>query len=239
MQLDFVHEPEILGTGGGVRNAWDPHASEDFLVWNAKLLFAPNLARALAAHRAHDAIATLVLRAQPTGSTFAPVEVDTEGRVLRIRGEPRSNTRLGHARMFASVQILSARAHRDLPSQGDIFEHAYIPWLTRGEYVSSITDDSPWFDVGVTPAHYLEANMALATGTVRWPGIEPLASAVIADHSARVAPGAQIEASVLGRAAVVADGARLERVVAWDGAQVQSSLRNAIVTSAGRVVRIG
>src|SRR5436190_20338773 len=37
--LRFVHEPMILGTGGGVRNAWQPAAGEDFVVFNAKLLF--------------------------------------------------------------------------------------------------------------------------------------------------------------------------------------------------------
>src|SRR5438270_13996922 len=36
-RLRFVHEPNILGTGGGVRNAWRPQDGEDFLVVNAKL----------------------------------------------------------------------------------------------------------------------------------------------------------------------------------------------------------
>src|SRR5690242_16831338 len=47
-QLRFIHEPEILGTGGGVRNAWSATSQEALLAFNAKLVFAPDLQRALA-----------------------------------------------------------------------------------------------------------------------------------------------------------------------------------------------
>jgi NDP-sugar pyrophosphorylase family protein len=184
--LRFVHEPHILGTGGGVRNAWHPVDGEEFVVWNAKLLFEPDLARALEVHRQTDAIATLVLRELPAGSSFSPVEVDAEGRVLRIRAEPRAGAT--RVRMFTGVQILSARAHRDLPLDGDVFEHAYLPWLARGEYVASVSDDAPWMDVGVALRHYADANVALANAALRWPGITPTRSGIIAS-AARIGDG--------------------------------------------------
>jgi mannose-1-phosphate guanylyltransferase len=236
--LRFVHEPAILGTGGGVRNAWSPTEGEDFIVFNAKLLFAPDLERALAVHRRSRAIATLVLRALPSGGGFSPIETDADGRVRRIRGEPRDRAPGAERRMFTGVQILSARAHRDLPANGDIFEHAYIAWLARREHIASVTDDAAWFDVGVTPAHYLEANMALASGAVRWPGIERDAHGVIADRGARVSVDSQACDSVLGDGATVSDGASVRRVVAWPGAQVRGRLENAIVTTAGTVLRV-
>src|SRR5688572_30447267 len=83
VKLRFVHEPEILGTGGGVRNAWQPDDGEDFVVMNAKLLFAPDLARVLTAHRQAGAIATMVLRALPPGSRFTPIATATDGRIVR------------------------------------------------------------------------------------------------------------------------------------------------------------
>jgi mannose-1-phosphate guanylyltransferase len=236
VQLRFTHEPRILGTGGGVRHAWQPRADEDFMVVNAKLLFAPDLARALQVHRATGAIATMVLCPLPSGSTFATVEVDAEGAVRRIRGLP-SASEPGHvARMWSGVQVLSARAWQDLPLEGDMIEHAYLKWLARGEVVASVTDASPFFDVGVTLAHYLEANLALATGRVRWPGIEPSAGGVLCASGVQLGAGSVIEASVLGHGAVIADHVRLEQVVVWPGAQVTTSLTRAIVTTQGHVV---
>ncbi|MET0390420.1 MAG: sugar phosphate nucleotidyltransferase, partial [Polyangiales bacterium] len=46
VQLRFVHEPQILGTGGGVRNAWQPRGDEIFVVMNGKYVFAPDMAAA-------------------------------------------------------------------------------------------------------------------------------------------------------------------------------------------------
>jgi mannose-1-phosphate guanylyltransferase len=237
VRLRFTHEPSILGTGGGVRNAWQPRPDEDFVVVNAKLLFAPDLARALAVHRATGAIATMVLCPLPPGSSFAPVEVDTQGAVRHLRGLPPPH---GHglvARMWSGVQVLSARAWQDLPLDGDIIEHAYLKWLARGEVVASVTDAAPFFDVGVTLPHYLEANLALTTGRVHWPGISPSASRVLRASNVQLGTDSHIEASVLGEGAVIADHTRLDQVVVWPGARVTTSLTRAIVTTQGHVVR--
>jgi len=202
LALRFVHEPVILGTGGGVRNAWCPLPGEDLIVWNAKLVFAPDLARALAVHRERAAIATMVLRPMPEGSRFSAVEIDGEQRVRRIRGEPARDGGQRYLRcMFTGVQILSSRAWGDLPEQGDIVEHSYLRWLARGETVAAVVDDSPWLDVGVSLRGYLEANLALASGRITWPGITPAAGSTSASwaktsrfprayHSAASSPGA-------------------------------------------------
>ena len=238
MHLRFVHEPQILGTGGGLRNAWRPIDGEAFVVVNAKLVFAPDLARAIAVHQQTQAIATMVLRPLPQGSSFSPVEIEADGTVRTIRGGP-SRGRGGLARrMFTGVQILSARAWADLPEQGDLIEHAYLPWLARGELVASVTDDSPWIDVGVTPRHYLEANLAIATGGLRWPGITPTGSNLILGADSRIGPGSHLEQVVLGDGAEVKAGATLSRVVAWRGAKVPGDLTNAVITTSGAILQL-
>ncbi|MFI5309017.1 MAG: NDP-sugar synthase [Polyangiales bacterium] len=237
LALHFVHEQSILGTGGGVRNAWRPEPGEDLIVWNAKLVFAPDLGRALAVHREQDAIATMVLRPLPPGSSFTPVEIDGV-RVRRIRAEPAVATSASTRCMYTGVQILSSRAWRDLPAQGDIVEHAYLPWLARGERVAAVVDDSPWLDIGVSLRGYLDANLALASGRIRWPGIEPAPSSVLMGLGARVGAGCHLEEAVLGADTDVAPGVSLRRVVAWRGAHLQASLNDAIVTTSGQVVRV-
>lgn len=242
VRLSFVHEPVILGTGGGVRNAWQPVDGEDIVVMNAKLLFAPDLGRALEAHRQSEAIATMIVRPLPAGSGFSAVEIDAQDRVRRIRGLPRSASPSSSGlspRMWTSVQILSARAHRDLPESGDIIEQAYWRWLERGELVASVTEHAPWHDVGVTPRDYLQANLALASGSVRWPGIAPDARGVIADAHAELGTGSRLALSCVGEQAVIANGASLTRVVVWPGAHAGGELEDAVVTTAGRVVAVG
>jgi NDP-sugar pyrophosphorylase family protein len=252
VQLRFVHEAVILGTGGGVRNAVQPEAGEDVLTMNAKLLFAPNVARALAVHRHSGAIATMVLRALPEGSRFTAVRVAGDWRVLGIgtvAGEP---TPPGSAPyMYTGVQILSARAFRDLPENGDIVRHSYAAWLARGEVVAAVIDDAPWLDVGVTLRHYLDANLALARGELSWPGIVPEPGGVFVAGSgagdtleprglppAKIGAGTQLALTAVGAGAEVADEARLTRVVVWPGARAQGVLEDAVVTTSGRVVQV-
>jgi NDP-sugar pyrophosphorylase family protein len=238
VNLRFVHEPQILGTGGGLRNAWLPVAGESFVVMNAKLVFAPDLARAVAHHEQSRAIATMVLRALPPGSNFAPVEVESDGRVRRIRGLPGAARADLAPRMFTGVQILSARAWSDLPLQGDLIEHAYIPWLARGECVASITDEGPWMDVGVSPRHYLDANLALADGSVRWPGITPMPSCTIMGSDTFVGAGCALDHVVVGEGVAIASGTTLRRTVVWRGARVTCDLSDAVVVTDGTVVAI-
>jgi mannose-1-phosphate guanylyltransferase len=241
VELRYVHEPVILGTGGGVRNAWAARggpSGEDFVVMNAKLVFAPDIARALEQHRASGAIATMVLCALPANATFAPVEHDGAGRIHRMRGLPRNALASDLRRsMFTGLQILSARAFAELPPDGDIIEGAYLRWLERGEHVQGVLDDGAWLDVGVTVEHYLRANLALARGEIAWPGIEPDAAGNIIDRSVRVPMSAQLREVVLGRGAIIPDGAELARVVAWPGTKLPTQLSDAVVTSAGLIAR--
>jgi mannose-1-phosphate guanylyltransferase len=233
--LSFVHEPRILGTGGGVKRAWRPREGEDFLTWNAKLVFAPDVRAALARHRESGAIATLVLRPMPEHASFAPVLVDGEGRVRAIRGGAPVGSGELSPRMYTGVQVLHPRAHADLPDAGDIIEHAYQRWLQRGDVIASVTDHGPWHDVGVTLGHYLDANLALLRGEVRWPGIEPGPGAVIVAESAHVGAGARLHEVAVGAGARIAAGVRLERSIVWPGAVVSADLTDTIITPRGVV----
>jgi NDP-sugar pyrophosphorylase family protein len=242
--LRFVHEEQILGTGGGVRNAWQPQRDEDFVVMNAKLLFAPDLQRALRVHRESGAIATMVLRSMPPstsgGPSFAPVEVDGAGRIRKLRGLPKAaDSGTLAPRMYTGLQILSARAHRELPQDGDIIEHAYLHWIARGETVMGVLDDSPWMDVGVTPRHYLEANLALATGAIEWPGIHPGEGATLIAPDAHLDPAATVERSVLGPRAIIQAGTTLRDCVVWPGATAPPGDHDrTIFTTGGRMVSV-
>lgn len=238
LEMRFAPEPELLGTGGGVRAAVALQAravgalGDDDLViaFNGDIFFAPDLARAVAHHRRHDAYATMILRADPAAQRYGAIEIDEAGRVRRMLGKPDGPGDL-RAMMFTGVHVLSARAVADLPERGCIVRQGYQRWLER-EVIAGYVEDGPWRDLG-TPREYLAANLDLLEGRVRWPGIEdPRALAI--DPSAKVASDAIVETSVVGAGAVVAGGVELRRSVVWPGTAVRESATERI--TAGDVV---
>jgi mannose-1-phosphate guanylyltransferase len=234
----FAHEPQILGTGGGLRSAWKPEAGEAFIVANGDILFAPDLARALSLHRATGAIATMVLRGVADPDRFGSVEIEpfpgsaqageapAAGRVRRLLGQPADREGPWHKRMFTGVHVFDARAWQDLPEEGCIIRHSYRRWIDRGETVAAVVDDSPWFDLG-TPRAYLEANLALAA---------PEARSVVKHPTADVHPAADVESCVLGEGAAITGPAVLREVVAWPAARITASDARAIYLGDGRRV---
>jgi mannose-1-phosphate guanylyltransferase len=238
LEIALVREERLLGTGGGLRNAARVQSerlgralAEDelFVAFNGDILFAPDLERAVAVHRALGAIATMVLRADPAVEHYGPVEVDGAGRVRRILGEPRSHAGSSTALVFTGVHVLSARAIEDLPEQGCIIRQGYQRWLARGEVVAGVVDGSPWRDLG-TPHHYLAANLELATGILLWPGVDP-AQAI--DPRARLDGSSSVDRCVVGPGATIFAGVRLSRCVVWPGVEVRRSARNAVLFPGG------
>jgi len=70
----FSREPEILGSGGGVRNvrAW-LESESDFFLTNADTLQFPRYDDLARARRERDAVAALTLRHPPKGDRYTPV----------------------------------------------------------------------------------------------------------------------------------------------------------------------
>lgn len=224
--LAFAREPRLLGTGGGVKNAiahqsrvlGSPLAADELVVaFNGDILFAPDLARAIALHRSRDAYATMILRADPDAARYGAIELDHEDRVRRLLGQPD----LAGLRpfMFTGVHVLSARAIADLPDEGCIVRQGYRGWVARGEVVLGHVEASPWRDLG-TPREYLAASLDLLHGPAPGPAIHP---------GALVDPAASLEDAVVGEGARVGAGVTLRRVIVWPGTRVRESAQDAIL----------
>ncbi|MEZ4254458.1 MAG: sugar phosphate nucleotidyltransferase [Polyangiales bacterium] len=231
--LDVVTEPKILGTGGGLRNAWK-HLRGDgpVVVMNGDILFAPNLEAAVSRHEASGAIATMVLRRDPAAHSFGAVETDDGGRVRRLLGEPAAFASASlEAFMFTGVHILSERAFADLPEDGCIIRQSYRRWVDRGEVVCGVVDDSPWSDLGTVEA-YWRANVELASGMRAHDAVTATAPRGVVHPRASVAGDASVTASVVGQA-TIASGVAVERCVVWDGTTVRESVRDAVCWPGG------
>lgn len=229
MRALFVHEPELLGTGGGLRNAMAALGGADdepIVVMNGDIVFWPDLEGALALHERLGAMATMVLRADGRARQFGAVEIDAEGRVRRLLGRPEQVAAPLRELMFTGVHVLSPRALRDLPAEGCIIRRTYRRWIDEGEIVAGFVDESAWRDLG-TPSEYLRANLDLLRGELRWPGIEPRSSWVAPD--AVVGEDVVLHECVVGRGALLEPRIELERVLVWPGTRVGASAADCIL----------
>jgi mannose-1-phosphate guanylyltransferase len=229
VKLRYVYEPEILGTGGGVHNAWQPRDGETFLVMNGKLVFAPDIALALTLHREHRGFATMIVKEVPDDDPTGVVFVDADGFVRQLPGHAAESIAGLRRCMYTGASLFADRVHRQLPERGCLIRDGYARWLARGERILAHVDASPFRDVGMSLGHYLEANLALATGQMGWPGLTVDAGQVIKADDVTLRPGSSLRQCVLGAAVDIASGVQLERCVVWPNTCVTRSARDAIL----------
>ncbi len=252
-RIRYSHEPELLGTGGGIKKALpllDPDdTDEPILSMNGKLIFDLDVTALLAAYRADpEAIGMMVVRRVPDAADWGAVKVeaDAAGR-LRVR-----DVFAGGEHMFCGVHVTRPSVMRRLPD-GDAcsIRQGYLPWMHAGEPVAAFDAGDVYFAEHSTPERYLEGNLALLRGArlrhlpgpVR--GVDVMAhvdSTAVIRHPVRIGAGAHVGEravvgpdAVIGAHAVVDPGATVERAVVWRGARVSGVVRDAIATPRGTV----
>jgi NDP-sugar pyrophosphorylase family protein len=231
VRIRYVHEPEILGTGGGPRALADFFGDEPCLLVNGDVFFDFDLRALVARHRASRALATLALRPLPDPRAYSTVVSDRGGRILSIAGKP-EGAAAGTASMFASVHVLEPHLLSRLPvGVSDSVRDLYQPLLAEGAFILGVRQRGAWYDFG-RPSLYRDAQLRM----LRSRGGRGL----IARAGARVARGARVERSVLGASSRVAAGARVASSILWERAVVEPNahVTRSIVTEGG-VVREG
>jgi len=251
-RIQYSHEPELLGTGGGLKKALpllDPDdTDEPFLSMNGKLIFDVDIAALLAAHRADpDVLGTLVVRKLEDPAAFSAVDAALEGGRLRIRNI------LGAGQyMFCGVHVTRPSVMRRLPD-GECcsVRQGYLPWIQQGEPVAGFEVGSEYFAEHSTPRRYLQSNFDLLSGAaLRFPpgpatGIAATAelaesveicAPVRIGERARIGAGAIIGPhAVIGSDAEVAAGAVVTRSVVWPGARAEGEVRDCVVARHGGI----
>jgi mannose-1-phosphate guanylyltransferase len=214
MTLAVSEEPVIAGTGGALREARAHLAGAGAIVLvNGDILFDVDLGRALAAHRASGALATMLLLPMPAGARYAAVEVDQAGAVRRIAGAFGPGGEGLTPWHFPGVHVLSAALLARVPAEpfeADVNRHVYPPLMASGA-VRGLVVEGYWNDLG-TPERYLEASRDALAGRVPAAlGADPLAGTAERAPGVRVAPGARVDrAARLAGPSLVLEGAVVE-----------------------------
>jgi NDP-sugar pyrophosphorylase family protein len=234
--LVFVDEPDLLGTGGAVKNAAPILAGASaIVVVNGDTLLDANLGALVSRHLSSGAAATLLVRENPDLARFAPVETDAALRVWRIAGHGDRNRAGLKPWLFAGVHVLDPEVLSLLPAGGacDINRVLHPALIARGSRVAAVPFDALWSDVG-TPGRLLDANLAALAAPP--PHLQRLAErdgysrdgSIMVGRDVRLAEAASLHRVIAGHGSGIGRGAHLEDVVLFPGAEV----------GAGAVVRL-
>jgi mannose-1-phosphate guanylyltransferase len=225
--VTLVHEPDLLETGGGIKNAQRYLGSEPFLTYSGDILTDVNVKPLIDEHFRRGNDVTLALRHTGLASEVAfrnPRVVD----IAKRYGVPGNFD-------FANIAVWNSAVFEKISPQKKI---SFIPivaeWIGRGGKIGGLVmNDGKWFNIS-SRREYLEVHrMILREGWTPhyvagqdWP--ESIAK------SAAVHPTAQLRGcSVAGEHCRVGAQAVLEDTILWPASEIasQSQLQGCIVRS--------
>jgi len=199
-------EPEILGTGGGIRNTagfWD---REPFVVINGDILTDIDLTGAYEAHRKFRPLATMILHDQPP---FNKIRIDDAGNITDI---PREYGPDGLA--FTGIHILEPDILPCIPDGFSDIVDVYRGLMDAGKAVRShVSRGHRWYDIGSLP-DYVRANRELA--------LQPFAVGPRCD----IHPSVKLtDWAVIGEDCRIEEGAEIARAILWEAVLIGRGVR--------------
>jgi NDP-sugar pyrophosphorylase family protein len=210
--LTFFHEPELLETGGGIKNIADWIKGDPVLVYNGDIITDLSIDRLMTGHMASNNTATLAVR-----DHGPDLRITAEGhRVTDVRG-------LIHQRQgthqFTGIYVIDPEILDLIPPNEKIsIIPAFVELIKQEELGAYHVKGHPkWLDLGTREA-YLEASLA----------ITPKVS-----KEAHISDTANIQNSWVAQNVIVESGAIIKDSILWPGTHVlqDAELTNCIVHS--------
>ena len=169
LAVRYSREATILDTGGGIKHAEPLLAGEPFLVVNGDSLLEVPVAELVAFHRDRGAIATLALRADPEAARYGLVEIDPEGRVHRIVGQPPTPAPAGlRGLMFPGLHVLEPAVFAHMsPGVFSITRTTYPQLIEAGLPVYGFETGARWVNID-TPEAVAAADRELREHPPAW-----------------------------------------------------------------------
>lgn len=206
------YEPEILGTGGSLRQALPSLDSAPVLVANADVYHDISLKTLYEHHIRSGNAVTLAMHDLPRFNN-----VLTAGdRVLGFKGG-NSCEACHQCLAFTGLQVVNPEIIAQIPESRFFHSIDLYQQLAPTGCIGLVrVDGAFWQDMG-TPKDYLQLHQTLLPQPDHW----------LIDASARVEKGARLQGwGCIGPGAVVAADAELEDCVVWDGAHITTRARH-------------
>ncbi len=223
--VEFTHEPDILGTGGGIGNAREHLRGGTFVTANSDAVARFPLRNALARHRANGALATLVLLPDRS-KRYTPVRVREDGRIAGFGASAAAGAFEGFytGYLIGEPEMLD-RIPRGRPSC--IIRDTLVPLIDEGAPIFAFMTEGDFLDFG-TPEDYLGGTLALLRNRE-----DDKERRFFAHPHASIGKGAICGPdAVVEEGASVGDGATVRRAILWPGAVVPPGalIENGILT---------
>ena len=229
--VSVVHEPDLLETGGGIKNAEGRLGCGPFLTYSGDILTDINLQPLIDEHFHRGNDVTLALRHTGLASAVCLRDhrvVDIDNRYGIAGNFDFSNIAVWNSAIFQRISL-----HKKIS-----FIPVIADWISQGANIGGVViDDGKWLNIS-SRTEYLEVHRAILrenwkpdfVNTQGWP--ERIAGSAI------VEPGAQLRGcTVVGPNCRVGAEAILEDTILWPDAEIasQSRLEACIVRSRKKV----
>lgn len=203
--VTFFHEPDLLETGGGLKNLETWMGGEPTLVHNGDIFSTMPLEKLVAAHEVSGLPVTLALRSEGVANHIA---IDESGKHVRD-----IHNMLGIAEgthVFSGIYCVSPEFLAMIPAGEKISViPAFLQLAKEGRLGAIVLDEGVWLDLGDRES-YLQAHRELSLSE----NIHP---------TANIADEAVVERTVVGPGAVIDARAVVLDSVIWPGGRVSGS----------------
>ncbi len=215
-RIEFVNEPVLLETGGGIKNVEARFGPEPFITYSGDILTDLPLEPLIKQHIDFENDVTVALRRTDFGAQVAL----RENRIVDIGeryGVPGDYD-------FANVAVWNASIFRRIPSSQKI---SFIPiltkWISEGGKIGGVVlEKGGWFNIG-SRAEYLGVHRVISRGEWHPHFVNEQEWPVAIHRSAIVDATAEIRGcSIVAKDCHVGAGAVLEDTILWPGAQIAS-----------------
>ena len=227
-RLHVVHEPDILGTGGGLRNVSALLKSEPFWMVNADIAAELSPVPLLERFSRGDTPAVLWVTGQSGPRT---VRLEADGCVADFAhphpGTPGTVT-------FCGLQLLSPEILSRLPDTAfSSIIDAYRQVIRSGGSIATVEPPNTfWADLG-TPEQYMNAHRDIQSAfRHQQPGRSLYDPANELRCESATQRGIRLTGmNAIGTAITIAPGARIHNCIIWDGSHIyaHASLQNCLV----------
>jgi NDP-sugar pyrophosphorylase family protein len=229
--VTLVHEPELLETGGGIKNAECYLGSDPFITYSGDILTDVNLQPLIDEHFRRGNDVTLALRDTGLASEVAL----RDHRVVDIA----NRYGIAGSHDFANIAVWNSAVFQRIPAQKKI---SFIPiladWIGQGGKIGGLMmNDGKWFNIS-SRTEYLDVHRRILREDWKpyyvkisdWP--ERVAKSAIVDSSAELRG-----CTVVGEHCRVSAEAVLEDTILWPNAEIasKSQLYGCIVRSKKKV----
>jgi mannose-1-phosphate guanylyltransferase len=221
LQIEYVTEPNPLGTGGGIANVAPKLRHDTAMVFNGDVLSGADLGALLEFHHTKQADVTLHLVRVGDPRAFGCVPTDEDDRVvafLEKTEDPPTDQINAGCYVFQREVIDRIPRGREVSVEREVFPALLADALKVVGYV----DATYWRDMG-TPEDFVRGSADLVRGIAPSPALQGHRGEQLVHDGAAVSPGAVlIGGTVVGRGAEIGPGVRLDGAVIFDGVKVEA-----------------